>query len=765
MAFPVIESVAAWDGPYDSTHTPDLPSGIQAGDLLLCLLSVDQLATLTPSVGWTELAQESYSNQISAGVFYRYATGDSADAITVTLSESKNTSALIYRISGAAPESAVSGSANSGYSSTLYAPAHSLPSGEAEDALWLYLHAGDYTQYTTTAPSGYASLTNSGVSPYACGAYKTLTAASEPSRTASASRYDEYVTFAVAVTAIPPRDAHILLDGPLGAPALIGSPWAAMMTADGPLGTPAILGGSDPVALFTTPGPLATPALTGQWVNACTVRLPGPLGRPKARAVIPPVAVIKTLGPLGSPQFRARHRQTIQGYFGPIPGPLAAPFILAQQRLVAAVPELPPGAMADTRQRLLSDQFPLRRSIVLPDYREDTWLPWVYGYATVNPIPLDAEGLEYLLADHAIVRIVSVRSGGSELDGWQLVQRADETGHPVATITFAQPPDSFAATIAGKRHPQSGALLEHPADIAEDMLAEAGWSVPSGAFDALRAAWPTLTLGGILDSPLTLRDAISCVMSTVDADWSASPLSAWAWDDASQPSKATLTAANCPDGTATARHDSVINTLRISYGYDWAEGAPGGSLVLVAPDVLNDQGELTADLDLPWVRRARDALALGEAALQRRARAEWTYSLPIAPEPELRPGDRITIDQPWLPSGQAIITAADIRETGQTLTAVRWAGVVPRVELSAQGAYLPEASVQPVSVSYVDGIATITILTDLGEPLAGASVTLDETQTRTTDRNGQVQFATERGWHDLLVVAEGYATLEMEIDI
>ena len=168
---------------------------------------------------------------------------------------------------------------------------------------------------------------------------------------------------------------------------------------------------------------------------------------------------------------------------------------------------------------------------------------------------------------------------------------------------------------------------------------------------------------------------------------------------------------------------------------------------------------------MPWVRRARDALALGEAAIKRRARAQWTCSLPIAPEPALRPGDRITLDQPWLPSGEAIITAAEIRENGQTLTAVAWAGEVPRVELSAQGAYLPEASVQPVSVSYVDGIATITILTDLGEPLAGASVTLDETQTRTTDRNGQVQFATERGWHTLLVVAEGYTTLEMEIEI
>jgi len=189
-----------------------------------------------------------------------------------------------------------------------------------------------------------------------------------------------------------------------------------------------VLGHSDPLGLISAHGPLGAPAITGQWVNACWPRFPSPLGRPQLRVFSPTVAVIKTIGPLGSPQLRVRHRQTIHGSLGPIHGPLGVPFLRAQQRFVSTVPELPLGATADTRQRLLSDQFPLRRSIVLPDYREDTWLPWVYGYATVSPVPLDAEGLEYLLADHAIVAAISVRSGGQEIDGWQLVQRADDTG-------------------------------------------------------------------------------------------------------------------------------------------------------------------------------------------------------------------------------------------------------------------------------------------------------------------------------------------------
>ena len=52
---------------------------------------------------------------------------------------------------------------------------------------------------------------------------------------------------------------------------------------------------------------------------------------------------------------------------------------------------------------LLTDKLPLRRASDLPNYRTDAadkLLPWVFGRATLAPVPLDLVGAEWLVADH-----------------------------------------------------------------------------------------------------------------------------------------------------------------------------------------------------------------------------------------------------------------------------------------------------------------------------------------------------------------------------
>jgi hypothetical protein len=70
-----------------------------------------------------------------------------------------------------------------------------------------------------------------------------------------------------------------------------------------------------------------------------------------------------------------------------------------------------------------------------------------------------------------------------------------------------------------------------------------------------------------------------------------------------------------------------------------------------------------------------------------------------------------------------------------------------------------------IRVAYRDGVATFTVLDFAGDPLANASVTLDGMLTRTTDRLGTVQFTTSRGLHGLLVVAAGYASMELDVNV
>jgi hypothetical protein len=188
-------------------------------------------------------------------------------------------------------------------------------------------------------------------------------------------------------------------------------------------------------------------------------------------------------------------------------------------------------------------------------------------------------------------------------------------------------------------------------------------------------------------------------------------------------------------------------------------------VVLEAPGALAAFGEIEATLAAPWVRSARDAERLGTAELLRRARPQWSIEARIGPGEAWRPGDRIELTHPWVPSGPAEISEIRRSPAGRTLSLIRPAGPPPTVATLRHGARGDEAVDSPATIEYRDGVATITILDDAGAAIGGARVTLDDGETKTADRLGRVSFRTSRGVHELLVSAPGYAPMELEVEI
>lgn len=190
-------------------------------------------------------------------------------------------------------------------------------------------------------------------------------------------------------------------------------------------------------------------------------------------------------------------------------------------------------------------------------------------------------------------------------------------------------------------------------------------------------------------------------------------------------------------------------------------------MVLHAPESIDRYGRIEVDLDMPAVRTARDALALGSARLASLARAKWLVSAEVATSrrvPEL--GDTVRLDHPFVPAGLAVVRARAVMrdEMVATLSMILYAGSLPMVTLISRSQQF-DISGDALFIEYQDGWATFTITDDDGNPLAGASVTLDGTLTRTTDQTGRVQFKTHRGTHTLTVVAHGYAPFEMDVTV
>jgi hypothetical protein len=219
--------------------------------------------------------------------------------------------------------------------------------------------------------------------------------------------------------------------------------------------------------------------------------------------------------------------------------------------------------------------------------------------------------------------------------------------------------------------------------------------------------------------------------------------------------------------TARAENTTLRTTARVTYGYDWAVNGARSSMSLAAPQAVAVWGELPLQIDLPAVRTARDALAIGSKRLAAAARALWVLELQDVSERvgDLREGMTVLVNHPHAPVGLAVLTSVsrDRERTQYTLRAEMYATAEPQVEMVRRGsALLPTAS-QSAPITYRDGVATFTILDDLGQPMAGAAVTLDGLLTANTDAAGQVQFRTPRGAHTLTVRMPGYATLELEV--
>lgn len=231
-----------------------------------------------------------------------------------------------------------------------------------------------------------------------------------------------------------------------------------------------------------------------------------------------------------------------------------------------------------------------------------------------------------------------------------------------------------------------------------------------------------------------------------------------------------LSAADLHEPRAVARSDGLVTALRLVYDYDHAQGKATKAMLLEAPDAIAIYGRTEAEHAAGWLHLPRLALALGETLLRRKARPLWelSFGVPWRVGLAIAPGQDISINHPRLPvSGVALVADAQLDWSSATATLTCWApaGPAPRVVLAQSAEQFDPVQPSGVAVVYRDGVATLTILDDGGQPLANAKVTIDGAQTRMTDSGGRVQFSTARGAHVLLIQAAGYAALQAEIAV
>lgn len=222
--------------------------------------------------------------------------------------------------------------------------------------------------------------------------------------------------------------------------------------------------------------------------------------------------------------------------------------------------------------------------------------------------------------------------------------------------------------------------------------------------------------------------------------------------------------------SATSSQEDLATVLRVLFDYDYGRQTFRKAVQLEAEEAIRKYGRIEKEIQAYWLTSFRTAVQMGERQLKYYARPKWNVSFVSSLDyADIPSGEWVILeDHPLLPiSGQVLITNAplDLSAGEVSFTVEKVVGSPVKVEITRLSEAYEPAPVEGMTITYKDGIATFTILNDLGYPLGGASVMLDGTTVRTTDSKGQVQFTTSRGEHRLLVEASGYAPLEFTVII
>lgn len=419
----------------------------------------------------------------------------------------------------------------------------------------------------------------------------------------------------------------------------------------------------------------------------------------------------------------------------------------------------------------LWEDLPLRTTAVLGDFAGKQILAQRFGDLRNTRFPLQKlDDLTWFAADHPMP-ITRVFVDDEATESFASEIRGDDIGNTwtVVLLSAPAPPDAkVSASGTGRRNPDTGALIENPADIMEFVLRLAG---RTETFPLLRAecAAAGIVLAGSLDREQSIRAWLDEIAYSAGAIWT--PQAARLYPISYvRGSIVPLDRFSASDIVAQSSLDDTADILHLSYDLNDATGQPQQFVELTASP--QRFGGIVAEVTLRWMRQAANAETIGRRMLGRMAgvRYDVTHS---TDQTSLRPCQwtRIVDHPQWpIPGGDpvAMVKAVDVDLQGKTSSITSEViASTPTISVTAHSVALPSTTSAAVSVSVANGVATFTIYDENGKPIKGAQCSLDGAAAKKTNEAGKVAFsitpATPPKKHTLAVQAPGYTPFLTDI--
>lgn len=391
------------------------------------------------------------------------------------------------------------------------------------------------------------------------------------------------------------------------------------------------------------------------------------------------------------------------------------------------------------------EDVPLRNTTAWNAYRNDDLIPHRYGETVGYCLQYDERRLVWVWADHPVMDISEVFVDGIKTGAWEWSNAPDSTGRVVAFIRLQEPPKSGSRITArgkGKMHPTLGGLMENPADIIEDLIVGiAGRGMDAGKLGEFRSACERLgyQASGVLDQRVSLQSAIREICESYGASFAADSQNL-CWLNGDELGESTRSFSGHTIFSAESNVEDLVNDLTIKYGYE--DGVPKGTVRLECVDSVNRHRMRSLELSARWLSNSRTAVAVGNRFLSIRARPLWKISSE-AVSGEVLAGQVVDLSVPLVGfSGkvQLLEREYDVVNDMTTFAFVVNVGDGPVITLVNQSQRVGIVNPATIGVAVVGDQRVIVLKEETGEPIVGASVTLNGQITRTTDASGKVEF-------------------------
>lgn len=426
--------------------------------------------------------------------------------------------------------------------------------------------------------------------------------------------------------------------------------------------------------------------------------------------------------------------------------------------------------------RPISALLPLRTTVAWGQFRDAITIPHRYGSANGPLIQYDDGRRVWVWADHPSAGVSLVTIESQPVANWAWYNAQDRTGKPVTFVEFTEALDEGVTPIAhgqGKTHPITGAVIENPADVLWDILANlAEQGTDAAAFAEFRddCARRGVRVAGTLDDGSAQAACVEICRSIGAVFAPTSPRRAFFWPGAALEEFDSLTIDERWEATAEAQIEAISNVVIVNF--DHAEGEPRQSVEIEAPESVQSFGRRETTIDATWCRDARTAVDLAERLARAAARMRWTVTAtatnPATTARPVRPGQAALIDHPELPvSGREAILSVQITpdDGGMTVSFQIPDGSTPATRIVRQSFAISPMVYASAAIQSQGSERILTLKDDEGRPIANARVVLDGEIERYSDAGGRVVFPASvmaPGAHTLAITTES-AQFELQV--